>query len=87
LRKDKFETKPELEIKNVNSKNLRQGQDLVVTLEFRDKEGDVDSILYVVRERTNRLGRKNSDRIIMLYLISLIKKAGKSRLPLVMPTV
>ena len=56
--KDKFETKPELEIKNVNSKNLRQGQDLVVNLEFRDKEGDVDSILYVVRERINRLGKR-----------------------------
>ncbi len=56
--KDKFETKPTLEIKSVNSKNLGFNQDLIVNLEFRDKEGDVDSVLFVIRERVNRLGRK-----------------------------
>ncbi len=56
--KDKLETKPTLEIKSVNSKNIGLGQNFVAELEFRDKEGDVDSILFIIRERTNRLGRR-----------------------------
>lgn len=56
--KDKFETKPSLEIKSVNTKNLNLGQNFIVELEFKDKEGDVDSVLFIIRERINRLGRR-----------------------------
>ena len=56
--KGKFETKPTLEVKSVQSKSLARGDDFFVDLEFTDKEGDVDSVIYVIRERTNALGRR-----------------------------
>ena len=39
--KDKFETKPKLEIKDYNTKELFNGQDLRIRLNFYDKEGDL----------------------------------------------
>lgn len=52
--KDKFQTKPQLEIKSVNTRFVGQNQDLIVRIEFTDKEGDVSDSLFVVRERLNR---------------------------------
>ncbi|HVG15396.1 MAG TPA: hypothetical protein VM935_10565 [Chitinophagaceae bacterium] len=52
--KDKFKTKPTLDIKSFNTKNIQVGNDLNVNLEFTDKEGDVDSVIYVIRQRINR---------------------------------
>ena len=56
--KDTFESKPTLTVKSVNSKSLNQGQDFIANLEYTDKEGDVDSVIYVIRERTNNLGKR-----------------------------
>ena len=39
--KDKFETKPKLEIKDYNTKELFVGQDLRIRLNYFDKEGDL----------------------------------------------
>ena len=39
--KDKFETKPRLEIKDYSTKELFAGQDLRIRLNFFDKEGDL----------------------------------------------
>ncbi|MET0634900.1 MAG: hypothetical protein ABWZ25_02665 [Chitinophagaceae bacterium] len=48
--KDKFETKPRLEIKEYSTKELFPGQNLVITLDFFDKEGDInkDSAVAVI---------------------------------------
>ena len=54
--KDKFETKPQLTLKSVNSREVPFNGNLVVTLEFTDKEGDVNDSLYVIRERINKRG-------------------------------
>lgn len=40
--KDKYETKPKLEIKDYNTKELFQGQNLRIRLNYFDKEGDLN---------------------------------------------
>lgn len=39
--KDKFETKPKLEIKDYSSKVISQGQTMTIRLNYFDKEGDL----------------------------------------------
>ncbi len=39
--KDKFETKPKLEIKDYSSREIRQGQSLRIRLNYYDPEGDL----------------------------------------------
>ncbi len=39
--KDKFETKPKLEIKGYSSKEIRQGDVMTIRLNYFDKEGDL----------------------------------------------
>jgi hypothetical protein len=50
--KDKFETKPRLEIASVDQMEVPYGGSLTVTLKYFDKEGDLDS-LFASRERIN----------------------------------
>jgi hypothetical protein len=54
--KDKFQTKPQLKFKSKNTDVVAQNGTLRVTLEYTDKEGDVDDSLFVVRQRLNRRG-------------------------------
>jgi len=54
--KDKFETKPQLTLKSINTNEVPYNGNLVVTLEFTDKEGDVNDSLFVIRERLNVRG-------------------------------
>lgn len=51
--KDKFQTKPQIRIKEYNSKEIPLNAPLVITLEVTDKEGDVDDSLFVIRQRLN----------------------------------
>lgn len=53
-KKDKFETKPTIEIKSISTDVVPRNGDLTVSLTVTDKEGDVDDSLYVIRERLNR---------------------------------
>jgi hypothetical protein len=46
-KKDEFNTKPTLSFGDVNSKELRQGNLLIFTLNFTDKEGDIQDTLWV----------------------------------------
>ena len=54
--KDKFETKPRLTVKSVSDKLIPFNGSIDVTLEFTDKEGDVNDSIFVIRERINRRG-------------------------------
>ena len=54
--KDKFQTKPQIKIVSVTDKHIPFNGGIDVTLEFTDKEGDVNDSLFVVRERINRRG-------------------------------
>jgi len=52
--KDKLETKPSIKIKSVNATELPRQMDLIILLEFRDKEGDLgNGLLTYLRERLN----------------------------------
>jgi hypothetical protein len=52
--KDKFQTKPQIEIKSTGPEVVPVNGTLNVRLEFRDKEGDVDGILFIYKERLNQ---------------------------------
>jgi len=54
--KDKFETKPKLEIKDYNSKEIHQGEVMRIRLNYFDKEGDLNKapFLAIIR-RLNRV--------------------------------
>ncbi len=52
--KDKLETKPSITLKSVNSTEIYSGMDLVILLEYRDKEGDLgNGLLTYLPERLN----------------------------------
>jgi hypothetical protein len=52
--KDKFQTKPLIEIDNYNSKEITQGEKLEIRIKYFDKEGDLDDgQLTYIRVRTN----------------------------------
>jgi hypothetical protein len=54
--KDKFETKPKLEIKGYNSKEISNGQGLRITINYFDKEGDLnDAQMIGIRDRLNSI--------------------------------
>lgn len=52
--KDKFQTKPRLEIKSYNSRDISTNGGLEIVLHYYDKEGDLSATpFYAFRERTN----------------------------------
>lgn len=51
--KNNLETKPEIEVKSISTEQVPIGGNLIVTLEFRDKEGDVDDSVTIIRKRLN----------------------------------
>jgi hypothetical protein len=54
--KDKFQTKPTIEIKSINPNPLPKGGDLIIDLDYTDKEGDLatDSAIYIRKIRINQ---------------------------------
>jgi hypothetical protein len=54
--KGKFETVPQIKVKSKNTDVVPFNGNLRVTLEYTDKEGDVDDSLLIVRERLNKRG-------------------------------
>lgn len=52
--KDKFQTKPTIEIKSLNTDEVGPGETLEINMEYTDKEGDLSNgILTYIRIRTN----------------------------------
>lgn len=47
--KDSYTTKPQLKFKSVNSYNLKQRDNLDISLEVTDKEGDIQGEVFVAR--------------------------------------
>lgn len=54
--KDKFQTKPRITVKSVSNKLIPFNGSIDITLEFTDKEGDVNDSIFVIRQRLNRRG-------------------------------
>jgi hypothetical protein len=55
--KDKFQTKPQLKVKEQSTEIVPVNGNLSVTLEWTDKEGDVNDTLFITRQRVNAKGR------------------------------
>ena len=52
--KDKLNTKPSIEVKNVNTTDVLPDQQLVINLTYTDKEGDLGGgMITYIRERLN----------------------------------
>lgn len=49
--KDKFKTEPQVEIKSISPRQAQKGQNITVTATVRDKEGDLQDSVLVVRKR------------------------------------
>jgi hypothetical protein len=63
--KDKVETKPQIEIKSANPEVVPQNGNMIVNLEFTDKEGDLDAV-YLYKKRLNRfVGETIRDSLIL----------------------
>ncbi len=54
--KDKFQTIPHLKFKSKNTDVVPFNGSLRITLQYTDKEGDVNDSIFVVRQRLNRKG-------------------------------
>lgn len=52
--KDKFQTKPQIQLKSQNTSTVDANESLRLVIEFTDKEGDVNDTLYIKKERLNR---------------------------------
>ncbi len=52
--KDKFQTKPTISIKSINTEVVPQNGTFIITLECTDKEGDVEDSLILIKKRLNR---------------------------------
>ena len=52
--KDKFQTKPTLSIKSVNTEEVPFNGTFIVNLECTDKEGDVQDSLIIIKRRLNK---------------------------------
>lgn len=54
--KDNFETKPTIRVKDINTTEVKAGEELKITLECTDKEGDEgEGELTYIRVRTNSI--------------------------------
>ena len=52
--KDKFQTKPTIEIKSVNANYIPLNASLLVKLDVTDKEGDVQDSVIIIKHRLNK---------------------------------
>jgi len=51
--KDKFQTKPQIRLLSVSSMVIPVNSDMLIRMEFTDKEGDIDDSLFVRKVRLN----------------------------------
>lgn len=52
--KDKFQTKPTIKIKSINTDFVPLNGNYVITLECTDKEGDVQDSVIIIKQRLNK---------------------------------
>jgi hypothetical protein len=67
-KKDTYNTKPQISIKSINSKELKQGELLIFQLTFTDAEGDIQDSLWIQKiSRTcpNTAGAQFTSRVLI----------------------
>jgi len=52
--KDKFQTKPQIQLKSLSTKIVPIGGNLTITLSYTDKEGDISDTLFFIKQRLNQ---------------------------------
>jgi len=52
--KDKFQTKPQIELKSLSTKVVPINGNLIITLSYTDKEGDISDSLFFAKIRLNK---------------------------------
>jgi hypothetical protein len=63
--KDRFQTKPQISIKSYNTKALERGKELIIKLDYTDKEGDLGGgRLVYIPKRLNRRPIPNGGTIL-----------------------
>jgi hypothetical protein len=78
--KDTPETRPSIKFKSANTTDVALNQNLFVTLEFADKEGDISDTLFIVRQRLNANGPLVKDPLP--YVVPQFPKAQQGDLEL-----
>jgi hypothetical protein len=63
--KDKFNTKPGLKFKDMNTRVLDKGQAVLFNLEVTDAEGDLTDSMFVYKVTRNCVASNNSSKYIM----------------------
>lgn len=81
--KDKFQTKPLIEVKDYNSKVIPRNGTLVIRLNYFDKEGDLgDGDMYVYRQRLNVIPPNQDRGDILTYVIPSFNNRDQGELRL-----
>lgn len=79
--KGSLETKPSIEIKDINATSLRDDQDFLITLNYRDREGDLgNGLLTYIRQRQNVLPVVNDLADTVRYQIPDFPKESKGEI-------
>jgi hypothetical protein len=83
--KDKFQTKPRIEVKSYSSKEIPRNGTLILRLNYFDKEGDIgEGHFYLFRQRTNKIPANAEKPDILNYTLPVFtnKDQGEIRLDL-----
>ncbi|MCR6721093.1 MAG: hypothetical protein NVV59_12570 [Chitinophagaceae bacterium] len=84
--KDTFETKPKIEIVDYNSRDVVAGQNLNITLEYFDKEGDLgQGWITAILDRQNLSQRTDSMATILTYALPDFPPRDKGEILLRIP--
>jgi hypothetical protein len=52
--KDKFQTKPQIKLKSLSTTVVPVNGNLIITLSYTDKEGDISDTLFFIKQRLNK---------------------------------
>lgn len=83
--KDKFQTKPRIEVKNYSSKEIPKNGVLILRLNYFDKEGDIgEGHFYMFRKRTNKVPANAEKPDVLNYTLPKFtnKDQGEIRMDL-----
>lgn len=83
--KDKFQTKPRIEVKNYSSKEIPKNGVLILRLNYFDKEGDIgEGHFYMFRKRTNKIPANAEKPDVLNYTLPAFtnKDQGEIRMDL-----
>jgi hypothetical protein len=83
--KDKFETKPVIEVKDYSSKEIPRNGALVLRLNYFDKEGDLgEGTFYLFRNRLNVLPPNQNRADVLTYALPKFENKDQGEIRIVL---